>query len=500
VLCLCLGTATALASRAARAERRIAVVVGNDIGATNDPPLRFAERDASRVARVLVELGGVNRRDLFLLLGSSVVDLRASLEKAESLASRSGASILFYYSGHADEDTLHLGAGRLAWSEVEAFLGTSRAPLRIALLDACQAGSLTTAKGFTLGPPLRAEMQRGTAILAAGAAAEAAQEALSLRGSIFTHFLLSALRGAADADRDGRVTLAEAHAYTATRTTAATGAWARTVQHPSFRFEISGHGDVVLSELREAAARLRLGKDVTGHVVITEKGTSDIVVEAQKTERGSLDLALPIGRYVVHVRNDHLVHVAEANLPWGGQVDLTSREFVPRSYQSLALKGPEIEIHRHAVSASAAVLSLPLAGLAAVPAVRLQYGYKLGAVDLGTRFTAWRRRVQTVDTTVLTDALGAGIVLSYEWPLSRMDVRTWGFAETQLWRQDVVRRGTQTSMVTLIGAGLGLRIPLTASWFAQISGEGGPCIAPRGSVGAGLRWTGAAELGAGSVF
>ena len=54
--------------------------------------------------------------------------------------------------------------------------------------------------------------------LAATAASEDAQESDELRGSFFTHYLVSGLLGAADEDGDGAVTLAEAydHAYAAT--------------------------------------------------------------------------------------------------------------------------------------------------------------------------------------------------------------------------------------------------------------------------------------------
>ena len=110
-------------------------------------------------------------------------------------------------------------------------------------------------------------------VLAAAAPAEVAQEAQALGGSFFTHFLVSALRGAADASGDGLVTLSEAHAYTTTHTLAATSERARAIQHPTFRFDITGHGEVVLTDLRESAASLHLDAQVWGHVLITEKGS-----------------------------------------------------------------------------------------------------------------------------------------------------------------------------------------------------------------------------------
>jgi uncharacterized caspase-like protein len=188
--------AMGVSAEAAPKERRVAVVAGNNVGAPGDVPLRFAQRDAARMAQVLTEIGSVSRRDLFLVEGGDAEALRLALRKADELAAAEPAVLIFYYSGHADERALHLGPTRLPWSEVQQFLTRGRARLRIALVDACQAGTLTTPKGFSLGPPLVDSGQRGTAVLASAGSAEVAQEAISLGGSFFTHFLVSGLRGA----------------------------------------------------------------------------------------------------------------------------------------------------------------------------------------------------------------------------------------------------------------------------------------------------------------
>ncbi len=287
---------SALATGSARAERRIAVVAGNDLGAPTDPPLRFAQRDAVRIAQVLTEVGGIARRDVLMVIGGDPAALRAALQRAVSLAADQPATLMFYYSGHADDKALHLGPGRFAWEEVQGFLTNTRAQLRIALLDACQAGTMTTPKGFVVGPAAPERNQQGTVVLSSAGSSEAAQEALSLGGSFFTHFLIAALRGAADVDGDWRVTLNEAYAYATGHTMRATSAWARTVQHPSFRFDIAGQGDVVLTDLRDGAALLQVGPELAGQVVVTEKGSPQIVVETEKRAGRELRLALPTGR------------------------------------------------------------------------------------------------------------------------------------------------------------------------------------------------------------
>ncbi len=489
-----------LAAGAARAERRIAVVAGSDHGGLDDPPLRFAERDALSMAQVLTELGGVSRRDLLLALGDARA-LRAALRQAEALAAAGPATVIFYYSGHADQRSLHLGPEQISWAEVRAFLDGSRARLRIALVDACRSGTLTTAKGFAVVPAALPVPQTGSVVLAAAAEAEAAQEAQSLGGSFFTHFLVSALRGAADSDGDGRVTLSEAHAYTSAQTQHATSARARTIQHPTFRFDIAGQGEVVLTDLRESAASLRLPPEVHGQVVVTEKGSRFIVAEADKHAGQSLQLALPAGRYQVHVRRRSAVWLADASLPWGGQVLLSEDDFQARSYQTVALKGEELEIHPRALALGAGLSSPPQRGAPPAPFARLYLGWRLGSFEVGPRLVNWRARLQAVDTRVTTTALGAGLVLAYERPFSRADLRGFVAAEVQRWWQQVDRQGGRRSTVAGLTLGAAVRLPLVARTFAQLSLEGGPQLHPRDARGqARLRLQVSGDLGLGRLF
>jgi uncharacterized caspase-like protein len=93
---------------------------------------------------------------------------------------------------------------------------------------------------------------RGEALLTSSTSDELARESDALRGSFFTHHLVSGLRGAADQSKDGRVTLAEAYDYAYAKTvTQAEGG-----QHPTFKYDLAGRGDVVLTALADAGAWL----------------------------------------------------------------------------------------------------------------------------------------------------------------------------------------------------------------------------------------------------
>lgn len=474
-ICVVLGAGLISTAVEAAEPKRVAIVVGNNAGSQSDVILRFAQRDATRVAQVLREIGAVQKSDLYLLLEQDADTVRQAFAEAEKQAAQSdGATIiLFYYSGHADESGLHLGPTALPWSEIRKHLDESKASLRIALVDACQSGSLTNAKGFSLAPKLEAPdiESSGTALMVSAESTEAAQESLDLGGSFFTHYLVSALRGAADANKDHRITLAEAHSYTTANTRRATGTWGRTEQKPVYEFKITGHGDIVLTDLREGVARLQFDDALDGRVVVTERSSSHVVAETTKRGGESLELALPTGRYMVHLREPKSVFIAEVALPWGGNVTLSKEDMVRHSYQAVAQKGGIVEINRQRVRLGGGVQSAIVDGMGATPVARVAYGYKAAPFEIGARLVASYKSFPTVDTTVDASIFGAGLFFAYEYPLSVIDVRAWVVFEGQYWRQDVNLQGARSSSVFGGGLGAGVRVPIHWNFFGEASVE-----------------------------
>jgi caspase domain-containing protein len=252
-----IAAALSLAPAVAAAQvERFAVVVGDDAGMADDLPLRWAEADAARVAAVLQEVGGVRPENLVLLRGANAGAVRRALIAVNERVRTAGRdTVLFvYYSGHADATALHLGPTALELAELEGLVRGSAATFRLLVLDACRSGALTRVKGGTPIPPFELRLGErvpgeGAVFLTSSSASEDSQESDEIRGSFFTHALISGLLGAADADGDGRVTLDEAyrHAYEATvRSSSRTVAG---LQHPTFQYDVRGQGDVVLSTL-----------------------------------------------------------------------------------------------------------------------------------------------------------------------------------------------------------------------------------------------------------
>ena len=92
---------------------------------------------------------------------------------------------------------------------------------------------------------------RGHAFLTSSAETEAAQESDRIRASYFTHYLISGFRGAADLSGDGKVTLNEAYQFAFNETLGRTVDTKGGAQHPSYDINMSGTGDVVMTDVRQ---------------------------------------------------------------------------------------------------------------------------------------------------------------------------------------------------------------------------------------------------------
>ena len=270
---------------------RFGLFIGSNRGASDEPPLRFAHDDAQRMQEALVDLGDFSPLNVVLLREPDSDAARGALialnDRVRAAAARPGTQVMLfvYYSGHADGDALHLGAGRLRLVELEQLVRGSAAHFRILLLDSCGSGALTRTKGGAPGPAFPVHIDdtldgQGVVFLTSSSASEDAQESDELGGSFFTHHFVSALMGAADVDQDDRVDLEEAYRYAYEATLRSTSrTWAGT-QHPTFRFELSGNASAVLSEPGKSKLRAQLefpeGRD---YLVLRGSASGPVVAE-----------------------------------------------------------------------------------------------------------------------------------------------------------------------------------------------------------------------------
>lgn len=367
VLCLLL-----LAAPAA-AQTRFALLVGANAGWTDDRPLRHAETDAERMRQVLLEVGGFSPERVELLREPDTGELRARLRRLAERISAAGPDTLlvFYYSGHADQRQLHLRGTPLTWEELHATLREVPARVRVGLIDACRSGAILGSKGAVPTAAFEVKVEEpvvGMAVITSSGADELSQETKALSGSVFTHHFVSALRGAADSNRDGQVGLGEAYQYSYERTAADT-AQTQAPQRPAFRQELKGQGELVLSRLKDAQAALVLPAESPQRYVVVDERELRLWAEGWSSSAGEVRLAAPVGSYrVKRVRPDRL-EVATASLGSGSAVKVAALSFEERPLGSGLLKGSAVgmdfaELHAFKRSEALRLLAAGEAGSA----------------------------------------------------------------------------------------------------------------------------------------
>jgi hypothetical protein len=327
--CLFVG---ALGRRATAAEiRRVAIVVGSNLAPTGRVPLRYAHEDARRVADVLSSMGGFMASDIRTLFDPQPAQLLAALDEELATAGRRSEETLlfFYYSGHADQQSIFPAGQALAFSELKARLDDPRAKLRVGLLDSCRGGSWTGTKGLKKADPFDIDAtpqvaEEGSVLIASSSGQESAHETESLQGSFFTHYWNAGLRGAADRSGDGIVTLNEAFEYARALTIRDTALIGQEPQHPSFQMKLSGRRDFPLTSL--VSRRTTLFYDqVSGPTEVVRLSDGLVLVELQPGAR-HVRLGLPQGSYLVRRRAPDGVFVHIVTLSAGDATSLSESD------------------------------------------------------------------------------------------------------------------------------------------------------------------------------
>jgi hypothetical protein len=316
--------------------RRFALVASSNDGGPSRARLRFANSDAESVARVLGSLGGVRDSDLILArdttrpaLQQAFTDLRGRLGRENRAQVR--REVFVYFSGHSDEEGLLLGGERVAYRELRQWIDSVGADVRIAVLDSCASGALIRLKGGVHRAPFLSDVSiqaRGHAFLTASSADEAAQESDRVGAAFFTHFLLSGMRGAADANRDRRVTLNEAYQFAYSETLQRTETSRAGAQHPAYDIQLAGTGDVVMTDLRASGSRLVLVREMAGRIYVRDSADR-LVVELRKEPTYPIELGLDAGRYHVVLDRDGSISKGDVELTGSGRVEVAAADLAP---------------------------------------------------------------------------------------------------------------------------------------------------------------------------
>jgi hypothetical protein len=341
--------ATARAQGDSHTTRRFAIIVGSNHGGAARTELRFAQRDARAVAAVLEQLGGVDHRDRILLLEPSPEQLQIAFSQLQTQARLSRergqrTELLFYYSGHSDEEGLMLGEERVNYRQLRDGLASVGASVHVGVLDSCASGALTRLKGGERRAPFlldKSNAVQGHAFLTSASADEGAQESDRVGASFFTHYLVSGLRGAADFSGDGRVTLNEAYRFAFDETLARTEGTHAGPQHASYDIQLVGTGDLVMTDLRQPAAALQIPKQLSGRMFLRDS-RGNLVVELNKPAGRQVELALDAQSYQILLDQDGKLSRAGIELPANTTTILSMASFVAVEGQVNRLRGDDM--------------------------------------------------------------------------------------------------------------------------------------------------------------
>lgn len=398
----------ATASAAVQPTHRIAVLVGHNLGQPGEVPLRYAEQEAERMAAVLQELGGVAPGWTYLERRPTAARLetvfREVQNRIQALGPRGRALLFFYFSGHAAKDGLHLGTETLSQPALRRFITKSGAHLSIAFVDACFSGEFARRKGLQPDRKVALDHLQATAqteghvIITSSGPEEFSQEADQIRGSYFSHYLMSGLRGAADSTGDNIITLSELYQFTYRHTLYRTMGTRAGAQHATRELKLTGTGDVPLAHLSRGRARITMAPGLRGQFLVWSK--------YGRTMHGELSLdgqaqsiALPANAYLVGQRTDDAWRVAEVNLAWGGEKTIGPDDFEERPFLDGRTRGPYAG-RVDQLSLGLGLHAGPFAGDRPYPGVQLGYQQKRGGWVVGADLRFAQGAFDGVDTRV----------------------------------------------------------------------------------------------------
>ena len=474
----------------AGAVTRYALVIGNDTGDRDEAALHYAEHDAEHFAATLVDLGGFAPGDVVVLRGGDADAARAALIALNDRIRTTNAAdtmLVVYYSGHADAEALHLGATNFALPQLEQLVRGSPAAFRLLVVDACRSGALTRVKGgkpatafpIALGDTLAAD---GVVFWTASAASEEAQESDSIKGSFFSHFLVSGLAGPADADNDGAVTTAEAYEYARAATLRASSRTLAGTQHPTFRDELAGRDAIVLTrpgaaDPRRAAIRVPADRDM---IVLAGTADGPVVAEVGVHDR-TRRLNVRAGKYFIRARGDTHLLEGTIDVAAGAEHVVADSELARVDYVEVAAKGrigvvgvTRVPSVPDAVEAGALVRTALIDGGDPCLGAIAGYAIALAWLTVTPRFSACREHVANAFVATATDDLVGDVRLARAWHASAWTFAVQVQAGGVMLHQHFTTEGNapaRTSAGALFGGGGSVELALAHDFYASLAGE-----------------------------
>lgn len=263
--------------------RKWALIVG--INRYQDPHvmnLKFAQKDASVMARTLIRKCGFPAQNVKMLVGASAKrsEILAAINKIAQVAIPEDM-VVIYFAGHGgfeidnsqpdgyckyllpyDADKRQsFYATAISYAEIASFFEKIKANQLICFLDACYsgaAGGRDFLEGMTRAVKVnpthlkKLSAGKGRIIITSSDGNQPSLELYEKQHGLFTYYLVKGLDGAADLNpQDGIITILELFEYVSTKVKEEAGKKG-TSQEPLLKGEIGGGSQIILTSLLEA--------------------------------------------------------------------------------------------------------------------------------------------------------------------------------------------------------------------------------------------------------
>lgn len=258
--------------------RRWAVLIGvGDYDDKDVPDLKYSEKDAELMRKVLVEQAGYQPENVKMLLGkdATIESVRSYLGTTLPRQVGEKDMVFIYFSGHGaaepsikgdssdgtekyvllrDSKIDNLYGSALPMSELSRIFERIQADKLLLVMDTCYSGasggkgvlrSGMKAVGLSDDYLERLGGSAGTVVLTASRANEVSMESKAYEHGVFTYHLGQALSGAADFNHDGVLQISEIYQYV-NQTVPADSKKMGAAQHPVLRGEFTGEFPVAL--------------------------------------------------------------------------------------------------------------------------------------------------------------------------------------------------------------------------------------------------------------
>ena len=297
------------------ADKRYALLVANQVGWKKEPRLRYViEGDLLPLQKSLTLLGF----EVKVLKNQNANTLRKHLKQLKKEVKRKRVStFLFYYSGHAGPKSFHLGrktARPFLYEEFIQQVLSIPVSRRFVILDACFSGEVIrlfgslkrfkklfrqNAQGKGIRKKIRLDLKQyfpnqglqSRSLQILSSSLSLSFESKYRKASAFTYHLLKGLKGRADLDQDGKISLGELFQYSQRQVKRETGQKPQRLLF-SVGAETYGFAPVYKS-------RLVFSSGLSGEYQIS---SNNFLWRYKKRDSSRFILAVPTGKAKVEIR------------------------------------------------------------------------------------------------------------------------------------------------------------------------------------------------------